>query len=209
MRIYWTLNTGDTQVILRDGGKPGTLELVLRGDGKETVLRTLEQGTDYSLPEGVSAQTFTDILSSNGFTLHTAWLNGAFSTNDYYALRSGAATRIAETFGWQEPYDFTADLNGNGQEELINNSMTGGSGHRSVQVYQRHGNEIWRGHMNLQNLPGHEDRGVNSTAVTFDPVRNVFQIRYTLKGQEGYAGLLETQGMERLEFFPYVSLPER
>lgn len=208
MKTYWTLNVGDTQVSLRDGKKPGTLELILRRDGTETVLRTLAQGTDYSRPEGVSARPFADILSSSGFALHTAWLDGAFSTNDYYALRRGAATRIAETFGWREPYDFTADLNGDGQEELINNSMTGGSGHQSVQVYQRRGNEIWRGRMNLQNLPNHDNRGVNSTATVFDPAQNVFQIRYTLKGQEGYAGLLETQGMERLEFSPHISLPE-
>lgn len=47
-KTYWTEEVQEAQVSLRDGTEDGTLDLVLRWDGTETVLRTMVRGTDFS-----------------------------------------------------------------------------------------------------------------------------------------------------------------
>ena len=61
---------------------------------------------------------------------------------------------------------------------------------------------MWLGTVNTEGLPDHDNWGVNSTAVIYDPARNVFRIKYSVKNQEE-PGLLETSGLERLEFYPF------
>lgn len=204
-KIYWTEEVQDAQVSLRDGTAEGTVDLVLYQNETEKVIRTLTAGQDFSKAGDVSAQPFTDILSSNGFMLHTEWLDGAFDTNSYYALEENGAVQIAETYGaGGTVHDYSVDLDGDGGNELVNNAVTGGDGHAFVQVYQRRQDGIWVGRMDLKGLPGHDNWGVNSTAVTYDPVRNVFQIKYSVKNQTA-PGILETAGLDRLEFAPYAA----
>lgn len=202
-KTYWTEEVQEAQVSLRDGTEDGTLDLVLRWDGTETVLRTMVRGTDFSRAGDISAQPFTDILSSDGFVLRTEWLNGAFDENDYYALEENRAVQIAETYGsGGETHDYSVDLDKDGGKELVNNAVTGGDGHAFAQVYQRRQDGIWVGRMDLKDLPDHDNWGANSTAVAYDPERNVFRIRYSVKNQTE-PGILETTGLERIQFSPY------
>lgn len=202
-KTYWTEEVRDARVSLRDGTEDGTVDLVLRRDEGETVIRTMTEGKDFSKVGDISAQPFTDILSSNGFILHTEWLGGAFDTNDYYALEENGAVQIAETYGAGEAaHDYSVDLDEDGGNELVNNAVTGGDGHAFVQVYQRRQDGIWVGRMDLKDLPGHDNWGVNSTSVAYDPERNVFQIKYSVKDQ-AEPEVLETTGLERIAFSPY------
>lgn len=203
--VYWTEENGDYQVSLRDGGVEGALEVVLLSGGEETVLKTLTGARG----EDVSADPFTDIMGWDGFRLTErqglAVEDPAedWSIRTYYAVESGASRQIAESFGWGEPQDYSVDLDGEGEKELVSGVTYGGDGRQSVYIYQRRGDEVWRGTLSMKDLPGREDRGAASSGVFYDPERNVFRIRYALMGQEGY-GLLETTGLERVEFTPYA-----
>ena len=44
--------------------------------------------------------------------------------------------------------------------------------------------------------------GVTSTAVVYNAERNVFEIRYLMKNSQE-PGVVESQGLERVEFTPY------
>lgn len=204
-RIYWTEEQGDYQVSLRDNGEEGALDVVLLSGGEETVVQTLTGARG----EDVSADPFTDIMGWDGFRLTErqglAVEDPAedWSIRTYYAVEDGASREIAESFGWGTPQDYSVDLDGAEEKELVSNVTYGGDGHQSVYIYQRRGDEIWRGTVSLKDLPDRDDRGAVSAGVSYDPARDVFQIRYALKGQGGY-GLLETTGLERVEFTPYA-----
>lgn len=208
-KTYWTEEQEGYQVSLRDNGEEGVLDVVLLSGGQETVLRTLT-GTR---GEDVSAAPFTDIMGWDGFRL-TARQGLAvedpeedWSIRTYYAVENGASREIAESFGWGAPQDFSVDLDGTGEKELVSNVTYGGDGRQSVYVYQRRGDEVWRGVLSLKDLPDQDDRGAVSAGAAYDPDRNVFQIRYAAKGRPGYA-LLESTGLERVEFTPYAPEPE-
>lgn len=204
-RTYWTEEQEGYQVSLRDNGEEGSLDVVLLLGGQETVLQTLT-GTR---GEDVSADPFTDIMGWDGFRL-TARQGLAvenpeedWSIRTYYAVENGASREIAESFGWGAPRDYSVDLDGTGEKELVSNVTYGGDGRQSVYVYQRRGDEVWRGVLSLKDLPDRDDRGAASAGAVYDPDRNVFQIRYAVKGQTGYT-LLESTGLERVEFTLYA-----
>lgn len=205
-QTYWTEEYEGYQVSLRDSGSPGALDVVLQADGQEeALLQTLTGARE----EDVSADTFTDVMGWDGFRLTErqglAVEDPAedWSLRTYYAMENGVSQQIAESFGWGAPQDYSVDLDGMEEKELVSNVTYGGDGHQTVYVYQRRGDEVWRGRLSMENLPNRDDRGITSTSAVFDPARNMFQIRYTAKGQTGYA-LLETAGLERLEFTPYA-----
>ncbi|MDO4315869.1 MAG: hypothetical protein Q4C45_08820 [Oscillospiraceae bacterium] len=204
-QTYWTEEQGDYRLSLRDNGTEGALDVVLLSGGEETVLRTLT-GTR---GEDVSADPFTDIMGWDGFRLTERQGLAVedpeedWSIRTYYAVEDGASREIAESFGWGAPQDYSVDLDGTGEKELVSNVTYGGDGRRSVYIYQRRGDEVWRGVVNMKGLPDQDDRGAASAGVSYDPARDVFQIRYALKGRGNY-GLLETTGLERVEFTPYA-----
>ena len=202
---YWTEECEGCQVILRDSAATqGDLEVVLLSDGQETVLKTLTGAKS----ENVFAEHFSNVMGWNGFRLTERQGQAVGNREDdwsirpYYMVESGGARKIAESFGWGAPQDYSVDLEGDGVKELVSNVVYGGDGHQNAYVYQRRGDEVWLGTINTEGLPGHDNWGVNSTAVIYDPARNVFQIKYSVKNQEE-PGLLETSGLERLEFYPF------
>ena len=205
-RTYWTEEYGGCQVSLRDSGTAGALDVVLCPGGREErVLRTLADVR----AEDIFTEPFTDVMGWDGFRL-TARQGLAvedpaedWSLRTYYAVEGGAAREIARSFGWGPPQDWSVDLDGAGEAELVSNVTYGGDGRRSVYVYQRRGDEVWLGRHSQEGLPGIDDRGAVSLDAVYDPERQVFQLRYAVKGREGYA-LLETSGLERLEFAPYA-----
>lgn len=201
---YWVEDCGDYQVALRPSADASEhSELVFIRSGRETVVETLEIP-----PEYVSVQTFSDVLGYSGFLLTQrqglAVQNPAedWSLRTYYAVEDGAVLQIARSFGWGVPQDYAADLDGDGREEFVSNVTYGGDGHQDVYVYQRQEDVIQVGRVSTENLPEHDDRGVNSTAVTYDPERGVFVIRYLVIGKDDPA-VLESRGLERVEFTTY------
>lgn len=199
---HWVEDCGAYRVALRDSpDAPELLELVLLRGEEETVVETLD-----TPPERVSVRVFSDILGYSGFLLTQRQGLGNpaedWSLRTYYAVEEDAVFRIARSFGWGEPQDYGADLNGDGREEFVSSVTYGGDGHQDAYIYQRRADGVWVGQISTENLPGLDDRGVNSTAVTYDPDRGVFVIRYLVKDQEDPV-VLETRGLERVEFTPY------
>lgn len=205
-RTYWTEEYGGCQVSLRDSGTAGALDVVLCPGGREErVLRTLADVR----AEDIFTEPFTDVMGWDGFRLTAArgwrWRirrrTGACAPT--MPWRTAPPGRSPGASGWGSPQDWSVDLDGAGEAELVSNVTYGGDGRRSVYVYQRRGDEVWLGRHSQEGLPDIDDRGAVSLDTVYDPERQVFQLRYAVKGREGYA-LLETSGLERLEFAPYA-----
>ena len=142
---------------------------------------------------------FTNILGYDGYmqTEGTIWLKRV-----YYAVTDRGTFPIAESFGFDGPRDFAVDLDSKDWKELVTNVQYGGDGHRNVFVYQRRGDTIWKGVLDLTDLPNHDNWGANSVTAEFDPEKGVFRIRYAQKGTEDF-GVLETRGLGWIRFSPY------
>lgn len=150
-----------------------------------------------SLPE--NSVPFTDILGYDGYmqTEGAIWQKRV-----YHAVTDHGTFPIAESFGYDGPQDFSVDLGGTGQKELAANVQYGGDGHRNVFVYQRRGDGIWKGVLDLDRLPNHDNWGANSVTAEYDPEKGVFRVRYAQKGTKDYA-VLETRGLGRFVFSRY------
>lgn len=149
---------------------------------------------------GIVTETFTDILGYDGFTT-TETGPHAWKLRTYYAVTEDKTFPIAETYGMPEEY--LVDLDGDGQEELVCNTASI-SGVRNVIVYQRRDDEIWRGAIDAEALPGFVNEGTGPSCWgEYDPEEDLFRIYYRMEGQDGYART-EARGMERLEFYPYT-----
>ncbi|MBQ9329799.1 MAG: hypothetical protein IJ221_02275 [Oscillibacter sp.] len=201
-RACWVEQCGDCQVELRRCAQaPEDLEVVLRTNDGETVVRTLPLARE----ENVSAQSFTDVLGWPGFLLTErqglAEPDQDWSVRTYYAVEDGRARQIAVSFGWGEPEDYEVDLDADGEKELVSNVVYGGDGHHSAFIYKRRGDEVRQGRHTTADLPDFDQRNANSVAVTYDPEKNAFCIRYAVKGQSDPAEV-ETTGLEGVEFGP-------
>ena len=106
------------------------------------------------------------------------------------------------SFGFEGPQDHSVDLDGKDWKELAANVQFGGDGHRNVFVYQRRGDTIWRGALDLTGLPNHDNWGANSVTAEYDPEKELFRVRYAQKGTEDFA-VLETRGLGRFRFSPW------
>lgn len=160
-----------------------------------------QRSTPAELPENSTA--FNGILGYDGYiqTQGTIW-----QRRIYFAVTENGTFPIAESFGFDGPQDYDLDLDGSGGEELAANVQYGGDGHRDVFVYQRRGDTIWKGVLDLSDLPNHDNWGVNSTTAEYDPAAKLFRVRYTQKGTKT-PGLLETRGLRRFRFSPYEYEP--
>ena len=149
------------------------------------------------LPEG--STPFTDILGYDGYmqTEGTIW-----QKRTYYAVTDRGIFPIAVSFGFEGPQDDSVDLDNRDWKELAANVQFGGDGHRNVFVYQRRGDGIWRGTLDLTDLPNHDNWGANSVTAEFDPEKELFRVRYAQKGTEDF-GVLETRGLGRFRFSPW------
>lgn len=150
-----------------------------------------------------TAETFTDILGYDGFLWQEQWDQGGWSLRTYYAVTAEGTVPIAESFGWGQREDYSVDLDGDGQKELVCNVTFNADGARRAYVYQRRDDGIWQSCVTPEGLPGYENTGIGSSWEEYDPEENLFRIHYHKKGQEDYA-LAEVRGMEQLEeFYPY------
>ena len=149
------------------------------------------------LPEG--SVPFTDILGYDGYMQTEGAIR---QKRTYYAVTDRGTFPIAESFGFEGTADWSVDLDNKGWKELAANVQFGGDGHRNVFVYQRRGDTIWRGTMDLSDLPNHDNWGANSVTAEFDPERSLFRVRYAQKGTEE-PGVLETRGLGRFRLYPY------
>ena len=148
-----------------------------------------------------NVRPFTGILGYDGY-IRTQSTGGYWEKRTYYAQAGGRTFPIAESFGFDGVKDYSVDLDGDGLPELVANVQFGGDGHQDVYIYQRRGDEIWRGTLDLGSLPNHDNWGANSTAAEYDPAEEVFRVRYAQKDTEEI-GVLELRGLERVAFSKY------
>ncbi|WP_455583007.1 M56 family metallopeptidase [Dysosmobacter sp.] len=158
----------------------------------------------FRVQQSVVRHPFTGLLGYNGFWVDHDFMAGVWCIRTYYAQKDGEAPfPIAESFGGDGGKSWTADLDGDGREELICCCVFGGDGHQSVCVYQRRGDGVYRGYLELAGrLPDHEDWGANSTWEEYDPERQVFRIHYAVKDGGDYA-VAETSGLDWVVFEAY------
>ena len=150
-----------------------------------------------TLPE--NSVPFTGILGYDGYvqTEGAIWQHRI-----YCAVTDHGTFPIAESFGFEGPQDFSADLDGKDWKELTANVQYGGDGRRDVFVYQRRGDTVWKGVLDLRDLPNHDNWGANSVTAEYDPEKGLFRVRYSQKGTKEFA-VLETRGLGRFRFFPW------
>lgn len=142
---------------------------------------------------------FGDILGFVGYAVTEPGAGPSHNTRTYYTVRGGGPMKIAETFGFGEPQDYSVDLDGDGVKELVSNVQYGADGAQRVYVYQRRGNDVYLGTLSPDGLPDFDNWGANAYWSEYDPAERVFRFHYAQKNSEAY-GVWETSDLTQLHF---------
>ena len=195
-----TLERGDESWLLPslEGNKSTSAEYGKSREGLEELIGLLESG-GVRFP-AVMEEAFFRVLGYDG-TLRTE-TRGFWQTRTYLAEPAARGWPIAESFGFGDADDHRVDLDGDGQEELVCNVTFGGDGAVRAYVYQRRADGIYLGTPSIEGLQDHFDWGVNSWWSEYDWDENVFRLHYAVEDGSSEA-VLETRGLERMEFQPY------
>ncbi|WOO35267.1 M56 family metallopeptidase [Anaerocolumna sp. AGMB13020] len=123
----WLIQQEDYEVGLRNQGDK--VEILLRRDGAVMVLGSAPSDSDtrYSL------RSFDAIPELSGFSLES--LSGSGRICWYYAVQGNSAVCFAQSFGG-DVIDVAADLNGDGQAELICNVTYNADGVTDALIYR-------------------------------------------------------------------------
>ena len=167
-------------------------------DGIQELIGLLERGAPRY--DAVMTKPFHDVLGYDGHIETESW--GGWGMSTYYAETSDGTFPIAECFGFDGGEAHRVDLDGDGQEELVCNVMFGADGAQRAYVYQRRADGIYLGTPSIEGLQDHFDWGVNSWWSEYDWDENVFRVHYAV-GDGSDSAVLETRGLERMEFQPY------
>lgn len=153
-------------------------------------------------PAAIWAEPFQDILGYDGVRMTTLSTYG-WSLRTYYAVAAdGSHTAIAASFGWEEPEDYSVDLDGDGEMELVCNVAFGEDEIRRAYVYQRRPDGVYRGTPSPQGLEGFVDAGDSAYWSQYDPGENRIRLHYRVAGAQEYA-VVTYEGMEGLTFEPF------
>lgn len=153
-------------------------------------------------PAAIWAEPFRDILGYDGVRM-TSLSTYGWSLRTYYAVAAdGSHTAIALSFGWEEPEDYTVDLDGDGTEELVCNVTFRDDEIRRAYVYQRRPDGVYRGTPSPQGLEGFVDAGDSAYWSQYDPGENCILLHYRVAGAQEYA-VVTYAGMEGLTFEPF------
>ena len=194
-----TLERGDENWLLPglEAGKSTFTEYGETQEGLEELIGLLESGVHF---HSVMTEPFRDVMGYDGY-IETETM-GFWQMSTYYAETAEGTFPIAESFGFGGGETHRVDLDGDGQEELVCNVTFGGDGAVRAYVYQRRADGIYLGTPSMEGLPDHFDWGVNSWWSEYDWDENVFRLHYAV-GDGSSEAVLETRGLERMEFQPY------
>ena len=181
-----------------EAGRSTFMEYGGTREGLEELIGLLDSGAPRF--HTVMTEPFHDILGYDGHIETEAM--GFWQMSIYYAETAEGTFPIAESFGFGGGEDHRVDLDGDGQEELVCNVTFGADGARRTYVYQRRADGIYLGTPSIEGLPDHFDWGVNSWWSEYDWDENVFRLHYDV-GDRSDGAVLETRGLERMEFQPY------
>ncbi len=119
-----------------------TVELSLDFLGNKKVISSYDKSISWN-PDQYEMNGFTNVLGYNGVKFSTVSETSHSSYNAYITVIGGEPVCIAESFGYgAEGKDYTADIDGDGENEFICNCFYTGDGVRECRIYKRFGSEV-------------------------------------------------------------------
>jgi len=119
-----------------------TVELSLDFLGNKKVISSYDKSISWN-PDQYEMNDFTNVLGYSGVKFSTVSEASHSSYNAYIAVIGGEPVCIAESFGYgAEGKDYTADIDGDGENEFICNCFYAADGVRECRIYKRFGSEV-------------------------------------------------------------------
>lgn len=142
---YWTLRVDDYEILLQEGTKTDTLDLIYCRDDKICPLITFQKDFDYQTPSDISAEYFEECLGHTGFRLYTRHLlggNAYYYDVTYYAVENGELKELAYRWGDKDKDVYEVDIDDDGINELICNVTWLADGATDVLIYHYDGKQV-------------------------------------------------------------------
>lgn len=160
----------------------------------------------------IDLHPFSDVLGYEDYYITMEESTPHFYIWRFYTVIDGETQCIAETFGYDDPNAYSADLDGDGTDELIVN-CTYGDGAERVFIYRVYDGVIQQGHISIDSQTLENDYGISmmwSLAIreTYDPQEKAFVITGpSISDEEETISItLSYEDCESLEFIPYKPL---
>lgn len=205
---YWSVETEEYQVCLKDLVPGESQQLVLIRENKEILLDTFNKEAQEvaAFAEGLIYGTFEDLMGYDGFYIGHINIGQLLTT--YYALEGEKVLPLADSWSFdEEPDNYMLDIDEDGERELICN-VVWGDGYQDVVIYDYDGEQVR--YCNGTDLldEEHENRGIGSQEAEYVSKKNVVRISYWKDELEDYAVKdyeLNLDNLENLEWYPYSS----
>ena len=146
LQSYWCIEADGYEAELKDLIPEKSLQLVIhRKNEPDYIARIYHAEIDYEKPAEFTAVAFEDLLGKDGFYIYQLYY-GMFPYVHYYAMQEGRLVEIATSWG-NDPAqsNFMADVNGDGDRELICNVIYMADGAHEAILYHYDGVEILQG----------------------------------------------------------------
>lgn len=162
-----------------------TVELSLDFLGNKKVISSYDKSISWN-PDQYEMIDFTNVLGYNGVKFSTVSEAAHSSYNAYIAVIKGEPVCIAESFGYGiSGDDYSADIDGDEENEFICNCLYGADGVRECRIYKRFGNDV-RTASGTDLIP--EEILMKQSMATnvyseYDPERNIMICGYVDNGE--------------------------
>lgn len=142
---YWTLRVDDYEIMLQQGTKTDTLDLIYCKNENICLLTTYQKDSDYQTPSDISAEYFEECLGHTGFRLyirHPLGTQSCYYDVTYYAVENEHLKELAHRWGAKDKDVYETDTDGDGINELICNVMWLADGATDVLIYHYDGKQV-------------------------------------------------------------------
>lgn len=202
-QIYWSVETEEYQVCLRDLEPGETQQLLFIRDDEEFLLNTFYY--DFQeikrFAESLIYNPFEDIMGCDGF--YIGYVNIGQLLTTYYAVEEEGVMALANSWCFSEkPNDYILDTDGDGVRELVCN-VVWGDGYEDVVIYDYEGEQIR--YCNGTDLLDEEydNTGIGSQGAVYLPKKNVIQIYFWKSELGDYVVKDYKLNLEEVEWYPY------
>lgn len=202
-QIYWSVETEEYQVCLRDLEPGETQQLLFIRDDEEFLLNTFYY--DFQeikrFAESLIYNPFEDIMGCDGF--YIGYVNIGQLLTTYYAVEEESVTPLAGSWCYnEEPNDYILDIDDDGIRELVCN-VVWGDGYEDVVIYDYEGEQVR--YCNGTDLIDEEydNIGIGSQGAVYLPKKNVIRIHFWKNELDDYVIKDYKLDLEGLEWYPY------